>query len=485
MVKLSTVPQRKSSQANFKSDLRAPIFTGLRRGLGAGWLRITTLILLDSVLLSAAWQLAEALGSTRSISPWNVEQNPLSLLPILVIVIGLMATEGLYQSGSKRRDYLGLTKAVTFAHILLLLIAFFYRPGIFVSRITFVLAWFLSAMFILVGRFGINIVVEHFRKQGTGRYPVFMLGHPQDTQKAVHLLAQENRYNILGSSDVNDWSGRDWEAVLEKICSLRVTEVFVCSWDSVKDPMFLYWSLRNAGITLHILPVGFEPVCQKAELQMIGGLPCARFSPPLVTGSDFWVKRSFDILATLSILVFVSPLYLLIMLLIKLDSPGPLLYKQDRVGLKGHHFKIWKFRSMVVNAEKMQKELEEKNEMKDGFLFKMKEDPRVTRVGKFLRRYSLDELPQLFNVLLGDMSLVGPRPFSVHDSQKFEEHHFIRNEVLPGLTGLWQVSGRSDITDFEQVVRLDVTYIESWSLWLDWQILLKTIRVVLQRSGAY
>jgi lipopolysaccharide/colanic/teichoic acid biosynthesis glycosyltransferase len=140
---------------------------------------------------------------------------------------------------------------------------------------------------------------------------------------------------------------------------------------------------------------------------------------------------------------------------------------------------------MYINADQLQKELEARNEMQDGVLFKMKDDPRITKVGKFLRRSSLDELPQLFNVLLGEMSLVGPRPLPIRDVQKFSEHHFIRQEVLPGITGLWQVSGRSNITSFEEVVRLDTFYIENWSIWLDMQILVRTALVLLQKKGAY
>ena len=140
---------------------------------------------------------------------------------------------------------------------------------------------------------------------------------------------------------------------------------------------------------------------------------------------------------------------------------------------------------MVTNAEKLQANLEAKNEIKDGVLFKMKDDPRITKIGKFLRLYSLDELPQLFNVLLGDMSLVGPRPLPVRDVEKFQTPHFIRQEVLPGITGLWQVSGRSDIEKFEDAVKLDISYIEDWSILLDMKILLQTVRVVLQKTGAY
>jgi len=217
----------------------------------------------------------------------------------------------------------------------------------------------------------------------------------------------------------------------------------------------------------------------------MGRIPSTTFFPPLITGSDFWIKRSFDFCCAVLMLMLASPLYLGLALLIKLDSPGPIFYRQVRVGLRGRHFKVWKFRTMFTNADKMQKELEAKNETKDGILFKMKDDPRVTRVGKFIRQYSLDELPQVFNVLFGEMSLVGPRPLPTRDVEKFSKHHHIRHEVLPGITGLWQVSGRSDIVDFEDVVGLDTTYIEHWSLWLDLRILLKTVEVVFKKTGAY
>jgi lipopolysaccharide/colanic/teichoic acid biosynthesis glycosyltransferase len=176
---------------------------------------------------------------------------------------------------------------------------------------------------------------------------------------------------------------------------------------------------------------------------------------------------------------------LIIALLIRIDSPGDVFYRQTRVGLKGNHFKVWKFRTMVQNASQLQQQLEARNEVDGGVLFKMKNDPRITRIGKILRKYSLDELPQIFNVLRGEMSLVGPRPLPVRDVQKFSHRHFIRQEVLPGITGLWQISGRSDIIDFEKVIDLDKTYMENWSLSLDLQIILQTIKVILDKKGAY
>lgn len=477
-----------SLSLNSKLDLRAPVITRLRRGTGVRWLRVITLIGLDAVMLYLAWLIAENYGSARELV-WNTEHKQLLLLPILATEISLIAARGLYDSWQKRRNYLSVVKALTYAHLLLLVIAFFYQPTELISRSTLILSWVLSVTFTCLARLGVDQSVAHIRKQGAVCYPTYLICQPEDREKAVKLLKRENCYKLIGWHDVNalatDKSNLD--TTLEQISSLGVSEVFVCSWASIKSRMFLYWKLRNAGITLHILPIDIdlEIIDQTLELKMVGGLPALKLSPPLITGSDFFLKRGFDFCCASVFVLLAAPLYLGIALVIKLDSPGPIFYKQTRIGLHGEPFKVWKFRTMVTNAEKLQQELEAKNEMSDGVLFKIKNDPRITRSGSFLRRYSLDELPQLFNVLLGEMSLVGPRPLPLRDVENFSEHHFIRHEVLPGITGLWQVSGRSDITDFEKVILLDVTYMESWSLLLDLQILLQTVIVIFGKKGAY
>ena len=468
-----------------KLDLRAPVLTRLRRGIGVRWLRILILVLLDATMLYLAWHLAITFGASIN-SDWNPQNNSILALPIIAVEVVIIAAQGLYDSRPKPRDYFRLIKAIVFSHLLLLLIAFIYQPDSFVSRSTFVLSLILSPSLTCAARFSLGTTVEYFRKQGAACYPTFLICRPEEKEKVIKLMGRENCFKLLGWADVNSLVDQDsLDATLEHIYRLGVAEVIVCSWSYVKSRMFLYWKLRNAGITLHILPVDLEAIDQKLELRMLGGLPALNLSPPLITGSDFLVKRCFDFCFAAFFVLLATPVYLVIALLIKLDSPGSVFYKQIRIGLHGRPFKVWKFRTMVANADQIQKELEASNEMKDGVLFKMKDDPRITRVGKFLRRYSLDELPQLFNVLLGEMSLVGPRPLPVRDVENFSEHHFIRHEVLPGVTGLWQVSGRSDIIDFEKVVSLDVAYMESWSLWLDWQILIQTIAVVLGKTGAY
>jgi exopolysaccharide biosynthesis polyprenyl glycosylphosphotransferase len=203
-----------------------------------------------------------------------------------------------------------------------------------------------------------------------------------------------------------------------------------------------------------------------------------------VVRGTYLVKRLLDVVGALLLLLLLSPLLLGIALAVKLDSPGPILFRQTRVGRYGVLFPMWKFRSMYIDAEERKRALLAQNEMAGGVLFKMKNDPRITRVGRFIRRASIDELPQLWNVLLGDMSLVGPRPALPSEVNQYSLAERRRLEVIPGITCIWQVSGRSDIP-FEQQVHLDVQYIESQSIWLDLKLLLLTVPAVLLGRGAY
>ena len=206
---------------------------------------------------------------------------------------------------------------------------------------------------------------------------------------------------------------------------------------------------------------------------------------PALGWVDAAMKRCIDVLLAGIGVVLFTPVMIVLGILVKLDSRGPALFSQTRVGMGGRTFRMLKLRTMREGAEHEQAEIAELNQHDDPRLFKIPEDPRVTRLGRVIRRWSLDELPQLFNILAGDMSLVGPRPFFESDLADYEAHHFQRLAVKPGLTGLWQVSGRSDIVDFEEVVRLDRQYIRHWSLGLDFEILARTVPTVVSRRGAY
>lgn len=215
------------------------------------------------------------------------------------------------------------------------------------------------------------------------------------------------------------------------------------------------------------------------------GQPLIRLTAPALRWQQLFMKRTLDLVASAVGLVLLAPLFAVIALLIKLDSPGPVFFVQERVGLGGRPFRMLKFRTMRDGADEEKRKVAHLNITGDARLFKIRDDPRVTRVGRVLRRWSLDELPQLWNVLRGEMSLVGPRPFFAEDLGAYEEHHFRRLGAKPGMTGIWQIQGRSEVTDFEEVVRMDREYIERWSMLMDLKILLLTIPAVLKRNGAY
>jgi exopolysaccharide biosynthesis polyprenyl glycosylphosphotransferase len=234
---------------------------------------------------------------------------------------------------------------------------------------------------------------------------------------------------------------------------------------------------------VRIAPSTMEILVQRAEFVPGGSVPLFELRAPVFEGFDWLLKRTFDFVGGCVIIALLSPLLLVIALAVRLSSRGPIVYRSIRPGIGGEPFACFKFRTMRNNAEQLQADLESLNEA-TGALFKMRNDPRMTRVGRWLRCYSLDELPQLANVLAGQMSLVGPRPLPQRDFDRLEDWHKKRYLVLPGITGLWQVSGRADL-DFDDLVRLDFLYLERWSIWLDLSIILKTIPAVVKRRGAY
>jgi exopolysaccharide biosynthesis polyprenyl glycosylphosphotransferase len=239
---------------------------------------------------------------------------------------------------------------------------------------------------------------------------------------------------------------------------------------------------RN-GVRVRVAPSTMEILMDRVEFIPGQTVPLFELKPPVFEGLDFVVKRSFDIVTAALLILLLSPVLLFAAVAVRLTTRGPVIYRSVRRGLGGTPFACFKFRTMYANADELQVDLERENEKK-GAIFKIRNDPRVTPIGRFLRRWSIDELPQLFNVLRGQMSLVGPRPLPERDYQLLEDWHRKRYLVMPGMTGLWQVSGRSEL-DFDELVRLDFLYLERWSVFLDLSILLKTIPAVVRTRGAW
>jgi exopolysaccharide biosynthesis polyprenyl glycosylphosphotransferase len=263
-----------------------------------------------------------------------------------------------------------------------------------------------------------------------------------------------------------------------------VDEVLITDPDFPQErALALIDTCHSAGVRVRVAPSTMEILMDRVEFVPGQTLPLFELKPPVFDGVDFALKRAFDIVGSILLMLLLSPFLLGVALLVKLSSRGPVIYRSQRPGIGGEPFDCFKFRTMSEDADTRQDELEALNEQA-GPIFKIREDPRVTPIGRFLRRWSFDELPQLLNVLRGDMSLVGPRPLPMRDYERLEDWHRKRYLVLPGMTGLWQVSGRSEL-DFDELVRLDFLYLERWSIFLDLSILLKTIPAVIRAKGAW
>ena len=246
----------------------------------------------------------------------------------------------------------------------------------------------------------------------------------------------------------------------------------------------LSWRLRELNVDLALAPILAAVAADRIAVGSFGGMPLLHIRPPVLSGPGRFVKELAERALALLLIVLFSPLMLALAVVVRATSPGPALFRQQRVGVGGTNFTCLKFRTMVVNAEQLRAQLEHLNEKHDGLLFKIQKDPRLTRIGAVLRHYSLDELPQLFNVLGGSMSLIGPRPPLPAEVAKYNEEVFRRLYVKPGLTGLWQISGRSSLS-WAESVRLDLNYVENWSPALDASILLRTTSAVVRGTGAF
>jgi exopolysaccharide biosynthesis polyprenyl glycosylphosphotransferase len=274
------------------------------------------------------------------------------------------------------------------------------------------------------------------------------------------------------------------ENLQEVLARERIDEVIIADSDFPQvEAVELVDQCHQRGVRVRIAPSTMEILIHRAEFVPGQRVPLFELGPPVFEGVDFALKRTFDLIAATLLLIVLSPLFVLIVLAVRATSRGPALFRSTRRGIGQRPFACLKFRTMHTDAEQRQADLDELNEA-SGALFKIRDDPRLTSIGRMLRRFSLDELPQLVNVIRGEMSLVGPRPLPERDYEMLEEWHRKRYLVLPGITGLWQVSGRSEL-DFDDLVHLDFIYLERWSLALDLTILLKTIPAVVSRRGAY
>jgi exopolysaccharide biosynthesis polyprenyl glycosylphosphotransferase len=477
--------QIKGKTQQFWADIRAPHrFNGFHLSKSQ-YLRFFTLLTGDLFALAAAWQLARHLNKFYSPLPPELNWWTWGGLPGLFwlfagITLIFFAYGGLYSVVNRSQNYIRTLKIISLVFLLVLVANYFYDPKLDIPRSLFFTAWFSSIAFVLLIRLLMTLILG----QVSLRQPtqVFLIAGADKLPKLSRILAQRAHYQIVGAALSTTANS---PTTLQTILNSGAKEVLAQDIPQTELASQLYWHLRRSGIQLRLLPSSREILYRRGVPEIFAGLPTLRIATPLLAGLDYRIKRMMDIFGSLFGLILLSPLFLGVSLGIWFSSPGPVFYRQQRIGLHGKPFKMWKFRTMIMNADKLQASLEQQNESSDGVLFKIKNDPRIIPMGHFLRRSSIDELPQLFNVLWGQMSLVGPRPLPLRDVERFEEWHHIRHQVLPGITGLWQISGRSDLGDFNDAARLDLYYIDNWSLNLDLDILVETVRIVLFGKGAY
>jgi exopolysaccharide biosynthesis polyprenyl glycosylphosphotransferase len=456
--------------------------------------RVVSLLIIDFVGVTAALFSALMIklivqGNPDARAAWEETRHWLAFAYLITVL--MFARVDLY---AERAERPGLTRIVAslFQVAFVALIFAVVNGERFSSYYIFYGSLFLGTIYITALRAAHLKFTGWILAQAGYRRRAVLVGSGKHLEEVAHALASRARaaVDVIGYFSLTPRpqnglrSLGELDQLPEVITNERVQEVIIADPDFPQErAVELVDVCHQRGVAVHIAPSTMEILIDRAEFMPGQTVPLFKLRPPVFEGIDFALKRGFDLVMSIIGLVVLSPVLLAIALAVRLSSRGPVIYRSVRPGMAGRPFHCFKFRTMREHADQVQDDLESLNE-KSGALFKIRQDPRLTRIGGFLRRYSLDELPQLANVVRGEMSLVGPRPLPMRDFERLEEWHKKRYLVLPGITGLWQVSGRSDL-DFDDLVRLDFLYLEHWSVLLDLQILLKTIPAVLSRRGAF
>jgi len=468
-----------------------------RNGRVPGWVVLLDVVTIIVAFLAGYW--------VRYDLRWflDVAYNaPLSAyLPFLILYVVLMpvffVVDGVYRTWPRSwmDQVYRITNSTAKVTVLMLAVTFVFRPRYY-SRAMLIEVGLLTILLLALVRGAEGLAIAYLRRRGVGIKRVVIVGAGEIGRTVMRTIVArpDLGYRVVGFVDDNPEKGYtdigrfkalgpldNLPAILDEE---RPDEVIITlPWMYHRKIMGIVRECERRRVRPRIVPDLFQMSLTQVNVEDLGGVPLIGVRSVAISKGALLVKRLIDVTVAAVGLVLCAPLLLLIALAIRLDSPGPIIFRQTRVGLRGRHFEMYKFRSMHVGAEEQQDMLADLNEA-DGPIFKIRDDPRLTRVGRILRRLSLDELPQLVNVLRGEMSLVGPRPPIPAEVEKYQEWHKKRLEAPPGMTGLWQVSGRSRLS-FDEMVLLDIYYIENWSLWLDFKILMRTIPKVLLGEGAY
>jgi exopolysaccharide biosynthesis polyprenyl glycosylphosphotransferase len=461
-------------------------------------------MLLDVIVLEIAFAVAFLLRTGIS-NPYED-----SMYKATAVLVGLVSVciQLFFQgySGILRRGYwkefVATLRHVSVVFACMLVYLFILKGTAIFSRLFLILFFFISVVLMYIERLSWKVWLRYHRGPATGKRSILLVGC-EDNYKELIDSFRKNAYSeffLAGAcvldADANNpklaqYRGTDMfynqEEALSYILSNWVDEVLISvPREKYFADKFEFMEKCSAmGVTTHLDLSKITGEVPYQLVERIEGYNVLSNSVSLVTTKQLVAKRMIDILGGIVGCILTGIIFLFVGPIIYIKSPGPIFFHQERVGRNGKKFQIYKFRSMYMDAEERKKELMEKNNIKDGMMFKMDNDPRIIKgIGNFIRDTSLDEFPQFWNVLKGDMSLIGTRPPTVDEWEKYDFEHRGRLAIKPGITGMWQVSGRSEITDFDEVVRLDKKYISEWSLGLDFRILVKTILVVVKKDGA-
>ncbi len=486
------MPARLLLQLRARRSLRRHMLRSVARvtllllaDVGAFWImRAIVRVIRDDQLFGAA-----AAGALKAVFPVGILGGTHFAL---ALVIGLGAA-GAYGRGDARRDVTRVATGVLLAVGLALWQLLWAGDALLIlaqGALMFALVWSV----ISVERLAFDAFIRFVFQTPADGDPMVFVGDRNDYEaRRIHdqLLGPQRArstewVHLPQRGDPNaGTTARSIERIHDALSSGNADTLVLCG---EYDPALLEALVEiatSAGIRVLTVPRVSGVVQERHGMVWYDGTPFVELTVPGLRGSQLIIKRTLDFFGAAVGLVLAAPAFLVIAIALKLDSPGPVFFSQERVGYAGRVFRLLKFRTMRVDAENMKASLGHLNASGDERLFKIPDDPRVTKLGRFLRKWSIDELPQLLNVLKGEMSLVGPRPFFAADLKSYLDHHFARLGAKPGITGLWQVNGRSAVTDFEEVVRLDREYIDRWTVLLDLWILLITIPAVLRGRGAY
>ena len=402
------------------------------------------------------------------------------------LTILILALSGLYQVKKiKAVEESSRILVATAAALLVINFSTYLSQNFFVSRFILLVSWFLGVVFLIVGR-GILTTIQSFlvRKYKIGLNKIVLVGNGTATQILKHYIRNNP---ALGYRIVKNFRKLNLQKIEKEMAHLQIDDLILCKADATKKQILALFNLcSQKSVNFRFVPTNFQALTAGLEMETLAGLPLLEAKRTPLEGWRRIVKRIFDLIFGSLFLVLLTPVFLIVPFLIKWDSEGPIFARiPHRVGKGGSIFFMYKFRSMIKGADKIKKELLKFNEREKGKgpLFKMKNDPRITKIGKFLRKYRIDEFPQLINVLKGEMSLVGPRAHEVAEVAKYRKNHKIVFAIKPGITGLAQISGSSDLP-FDEENKLDLYYIEHWSLWLDIKILIKTFLFVFTDRSA-